>query len=343
MKISVIIPIYNMADSLEECIESIMQQTYEDYEVILVDDGSTDNSYEICKRYAEKQSNIVALHQENQGSGPARNAGIACATGDYYLFMDSDDTLATDAFQILAKRVEETQSDLYVFGYKLIYKSGDIKERAYGERRVSGDEVRADYSPYFSQVFQWGIQGAPWNKLFKATVIKTNNVEYPALRRHQDEVFISRYITHIKDVYFLEDCLYMHYANDAKLMWKKFPITYFDIMEQLYAYRKEEILPWNPDNKTIEALIYSEYINNVFRACFRLFDTSNPQSYGKRLKWYQENIYKRFEIKNYSFPVNLLGKGKCIQNRAFVFVVKHRMTWMLDLLVRMRIKVFTHS
>ena len=104
MRFSVIIPIYNVSAYLLECLDSVACQSYLDYEVICVDDGSTDDSYAITKRYIERNDHWQLIHQENQGLGSARNTGLKNATGDYVLFLDSDDRLRPDALRILSEK-----------------------------------------------------------------------------------------------------------------------------------------------------------------------------------------------------------------------------------------------
>lgn len=336
MLFSIIVPIYNMGDSLSSCVESIMKQEYKDFEVVLINDGSKDNSLELCNSLAQKYDNIIVYDQENQGSGPARNSGIRLAQGDYLLFIDSDDELENIALEILAKRIEETHNDLYVFGYSVRYKSGVIRTKGYDDKEESGEVVRKDYSPYFSSAFQYGIQGAPWNKLFKREVAVRYNIEYPALRRHQDEVFVSRFVAHIDSVRFLSDCLYIHSANDIGLIWKKYPSYYVDIVNALYGFRKEIILSW-VNNPTVEALIYSEYVNNLIRACFRAYNPDVCKSFVDRRRVYKEIITK-IEFRKIRYPKKYLPKGKIIQNLAFSFFSKHKLYFLLDILVKLRLK-----
>ena len=336
--ISIIIPIYNMADSLEKCINSILNQRFTDYELILIDDGSKDESYDICKKYAINYSNITAIHQDNQGSGPARNAGIRIANGDYLLFIDSDDELAGDALFYLNQRIIESNSDLYVFGYKVIDAAGRKKTKCYTNYDISGEEVRKDYSPFFMNLFDFGIQGAPWNKLFKTEIVRKYNILYPNLKRHQDEVFISRYVSYTSNVRFCNDILYTHFANDIKKVWNKYPSNYFDIVKSLYQYRKDIIIPWNPSNSKVESLIYSEYINNAIRACFRQFDKELVPSYSVRKEWYTNILFKEFEVRKLNYPKELLGDFKVLQNKMFIFAIKHQSAFLLDLIVKVRIK-----
>lgn len=111
-KISVIIPVYNSSGYLEECVNSILRQTYKNLEVVLVDDGSRDNSLELCKKLQSEDSRIVVSHQENAGPGAARNKGIEVATGDYIAFVDSDDSILDNMYEVLMALMQEHNADL---------------------------------------------------------------------------------------------------------------------------------------------------------------------------------------------------------------------------------------
>lgn len=113
--ISVIIPVYNVEKYLEECIDSVLSQTYKNYEIILVDDGSTDSSPEICDKYASEYENISVIHKENHGLSHTRNAGLTVAHGEYVYFLDSDDYIDSDAFTMLAEAIEKEKSDFLFF------------------------------------------------------------------------------------------------------------------------------------------------------------------------------------------------------------------------------------
>ena len=135
MKFSVIVPVYNVADYLKNCVESLLSQNCDDWEIILVDDGSTDGkSPALCDDYAEKHPELVrVIHQANGGLGAARNTGIETAKGEYLLFVDSDDTLTPDTLEQLSAWVEESHADMYVFGFLYVTENGEQT----GEPRLS--------------------------------------------------------------------------------------------------------------------------------------------------------------------------------------------------------------
>ena len=118
MKLSIIVPIYNVASYLLKCVDSLLAQDITDYEIILVDDGSPDNCPQICDEYAEKYDNIRVVHQENAGLSAARNTGIAAATGDYIMFVDSDDYLQPNTLGALLEQAEREQLDVLRFDYQ---------------------------------------------------------------------------------------------------------------------------------------------------------------------------------------------------------------------------------
>lgn len=116
-KFSVIIPVYNMEKYLSECVESVLSQNFKDFEIILVDDGSTDSSKEICDQYSDKYSFVYTIHQKNQGLSEARNTGIRMAKGNYLLFLDSDDFIKKNGLEILNKIVNENDPDIIINNY----------------------------------------------------------------------------------------------------------------------------------------------------------------------------------------------------------------------------------
>lgn len=328
-----------MADGIEPCIQSVLKQSNSNYELILVNDGSTDDSGKIITEYADKYPDVIkAVHQENQGSGFARNAGISVANGEYYLFIDADDLLDDHAVEILLDQVaRHDQPDLIVFGYNWVQADGKNNAKVYDNASFDGDDVRQNYERYFSQTFRWGIQGAPWNKLFKADVVKNHNVEYPSLRRHQDEVFICRYVAHTKNVIFVDSVLYTHFANDMKLFYQKYPSYYYDIVCQLFEFRKKIVETWNPNNEALKAEVYSEYINNVIRSAFRAF---NPEEGCKgvfdRIRWYKTH-FVHVEIRKCRYPREYISYSKSLQNKLIVFSLKNKCYVLFDMIVKIRI------
>ena len=160
---------YNAEIYIKNCLDSILKQKFRDYEVIIVDDGSTDNSKKICEEYVKKDDRIKLISKQNEGSGKARNVGIANSNGKYMYFPDADDVLAENALQIMEDEIKNNDADIYVFSYIELkrnnkeYKNEKIKNNYY----LKATEVRKEYEKYILEGPNY-IQGATWNKVFKS-------------------------------------------------------------------------------------------------------------------------------------------------------------------------------
>ena len=237
-KISVVIPVYNAEKDIDRCMQSIYNQTFTDYEVILVNDGSADQSLAKCRAHAEKDARIKVIDQENQGSGPARNAGIEAARGEYLYFCDADDEIAPNLLERVYAVAEETKVDLVVFSVhaKITDSKTGAVLREYDtakEERIFPD--RASFRQAFSKLYYEGVLfGAPYNKLFRAAVIRQNGVRFPDLRRGQDEVFNMRYYRYTSSCKIIPDALYLYYQFDDQGRNKKYRLNYFQTTTKTY-------------------------------------------------------------------------------------------------------------
>lgn len=303
--VSVVIPVYNMANSIKKCVESIRNQNYPNIEIIIVDDGSTDNTFKECCQLMEDDIRIRAFHTENQGSGPARNYGIDKAKGKYVYFPDADDFIEPNAISILVDAMKNGEFDLVVFGFSRVNSVGDkLFDKVYNESSQDAKVIRMNYSDYFLTMNKWGIQGAPWNKFFSLDTIKKYSIEYPALRRHQDDGFIGRYMCHATKVHFIPDILYTYYVNDLKKEWTKYPKDYLDAVKGLYQVRKETIMKWNKKDHKTHDLIRIEYISNFIKAIELGFSPKMNFSRKKRLFW-QIKMIEENKIYKISIPRKL--------------------------------------
>lgn len=309
--VSVIVPVYNMGDCLEKCIKSILDQDYSNFELILVDDGSKDNSLSVCNKLKDMDERISVIHTDNRGSGPARNTGIEHSKGEYLYFPDADDFLEPNALSLMVKAMLVEDVDLVVFGFKNVDLYGNVViEKKYEDRIVYSSELRNDYSECLGYRDKWGIQGAPWNKLFKASVVKDNNISYPSLRRHQDEGFISRFMCYSKKVHFIEPVLYKYYVNDLKKEWDKYPIDYIDIVMELYKIRKETIYTWNKNDHITHEKLTKEYICNIIKSLELTFSNKHNLNKVKRKETIVLMI-KKAKLDTMELP-SMLGKYQSI-------------------------------
>lgn len=299
--VSIVIPIYNMDNSLESCIRAILKQDYSNFELILVDDGSTDNSLAICNKLKSTDSRIKVIHTENKGAGPARNIGIKNSTGRYIFFPDADDKVEDSAISVLVNAMDNGKYDTVVFGYQSVNRRGKVViKKVYPEAYKDGTSIRANYSNYMGATRKYGIQGAPWNKFFDLELIKRNNIKYPSLRRHQDEGFIAKYMCYAKNVHFIGNILYIHYLNDLKTEWDKYPMDYINTVIELNKIKKETILLWNKEDILTQNLVVAEYISNIIKALELSFSPKMNLNKQSRRKWITNNVNKAglLSIKN---------------------------------------------
>ncbi len=177
--ISVIVPIYNVEDYLDKCINSILNQTYKNLEIILVDDGSPDNCPKMCDEYAKKDNRIKVIHKKNGGLSDARNKGIEIANGEYITFVDSDDYLSNDCIELLYINIVKYDSDISIGGHQVVYDNGKIINKYSNTEYVSTPKEVLDKILYSD-----GIDLSAWAKLYKRNLF--NNIKYPVGRIYED-------------------------------------------------------------------------------------------------------------------------------------------------------------
>ena len=225
-QISVIVPVYNTEQYLRQCLDSILCQTFSDFELILVDDGSSDNSGQICDEYALLDQRITVIHKVNCGVSSARNSGLKCALGQYIVFVDADDLINIDYFENLTS----VHADLVLSSFDDYWP--DTKKRIeyqakYGEFIIKNENdivayLKGGYAP-----------GFVWGKLFLNQIIKKYKICFDETQKHSEDIlFIGDYIKHINYIYKLNYCGYHHcqYKSDtlSNVAMKKPLITRMD-------------------------------------------------------------------------------------------------------------------
>lgn len=240
-KVSVIIPVYNVECYLARCLDSVLAQTYTDFELILVDDGSTDASPAICDSYARKDERVRVFHQENKGVSAARNLGIEESRGEFISFIDSDDWVEPDYCETLVNGIQD--SDVCFVGMKWHYGDGSVVTYLQAPFRVEGklavEQAIVDMHVNSQQMNYFGYT---WNKVFKGDVIRGFNVRFPlALRVHEDEVFAYEYCLHIRSLRVLDKEIYHYRILDSglthrpksALQWKLYADSLWNILSHI--------------------------------------------------------------------------------------------------------------
>ena len=205
-KLSVIVPVYNVELYLEECIHSLLKQTYENLEIILVDDGSTDRSGEICENFALMHHNIRVVHQCNQGLPHARNTGIKAASGEYVCFVDSDDRVKSSMYETMIRALEDSEADMSVCNFERFDKTGvhafSLRYRDAIIELVPGNE---------EEFFEIAIDSS-CNKIYRLNTITENALlfEDKSVVSQEDFWFLVRYCSHISRIATISASLYQY-------------------------------------------------------------------------------------------------------------------------------------
>lgn len=223
MLISVIVPIYKVERYLNKCVDSILNQTFTDFELILVDDGSPDNCGRICDEYAEKDNRIHVIHKENGGLSDARNAGLNYATGEYIVFVDSDDFIEPDLLEKAYSTIVKGY-DIVSFGFNVIGVDGSISAIIHPE---VGKELRfekqADYLEFILKIFMnWRVGWEAWSRIYRRDIIEKYELRFEDNSRifAEDMYFNFCYIVHTKTMYAMKDCLYNYLRRNDSIMGK---------------------------------------------------------------------------------------------------------------------------
>lgn len=215
--VSVIIPVYNVEKYLDRCIESIVSQTYEDIEIILVDDGSTDSSPEICDLWVEKDNRIKVIHKANAGAGWARNTGLDKSTGNYILFVDSDDYIDNKTVEECLAVALRDKSDVVMYGRTDVDNIGNKKIKPINSNKFifKNDEVSEIVLPGLF-INQRGFGVGVCGKMFRSDVISDNNLRFRSEREFlsEDSLFLIELFANIKTVSILPENYYYYFQNN---------------------------------------------------------------------------------------------------------------------------------
>lgn len=214
--VSIVVPIYNVENYLEKCINSIVDQTYRELEIILVDDGSKDGSPDICNNWKEKDSRIRVIHKVNGGLSSARNAGLEVASGEYIMFEDSDDWLENDIVEKCVERIEKDDSDMVIFGYKKVDEKGkELGSFTFGNKTYSQEELSEQLH---RRILEMSF-GYAWNKLYRLSVIKESGVKNDLkVIDREDLHFNLKLLVNINKISFIEEIGYNYLQRRTSLL-----------------------------------------------------------------------------------------------------------------------------
>lgn len=231
-KISVILPIYNVEKFLKQSVESVLNQTYKNLEIILVDDGTKDSSDKMCDEYAKKDSRIKVIHKENGGLSTARNAGLDIATGKYVMFLDADDFFEPNSCEVLYNEIEKRQADYVVGNYIHVTHDGIKWENPLFDPNLY-DNFKLSITDYQKSFFV--MNSVVWNKIFRRDFIEQNKLRFIPKALAEDAIFSTYCYVHTDNAYFINDVVYNYRQNEENVsISTNCTKTYFERLNESY-------------------------------------------------------------------------------------------------------------
>lgn len=278
-KVSIIVPFYNVQNYIEKCLDSLVNQTLEDIEIIIVNDGSKDNSYIIAKEYAKKYPHkIKYVEKENGGLGDARNYGIPYATGEYIAFLDSDDYVETNMYEEMYKKAKEENSDLVECDFIWEYPN---KKR---------EDIGTLYKGKHEMITK--IRVVAWNKLIKREILEKTKTQFSKGYRYEDVEFTYKLVPYINKVSFLKKP-FIHYIqreNSISNLQNERTKEIFNVLNNVIVYYKENGI-YDEYKQELE-YIYTRYL--LCSSLLRIVKIQDKDIRNKLIKMTWENLNTKF-------------------------------------------------
>lgn len=333
-QVSIIVPVYNVEKYLQQCIESLVNQSYQNVEILLIDDGSKDTGGQVCDYFAKKYKKISTFHKTNSGLGLTRNYGLERIHGDYVTFVDSDDYLHQDAIQRLVDGLDNGKNDTVIGGFTKITDEGkEIYTETYPEEVIDNDQV---YSHLFNRMLgsspdnHDSIKPSVWNTLYSVRLIKAHNLRFVSEREliSEDIVWDSDYYRFSKSVKVVTSSSYYYRYNPTSLSQTYKPDRFARSIK-FYEYMIDRM------SKTeIAEDAWLRQTKNLFIAVRTCFSQGTDRSFNE--------IYQSIaEICNDTILQNAIAKYPVkrldIKQRAFLMMIKNKWVGILATLAKNRI------
>lgn len=319
MKVSMIVPVYNMEKRLNKCLDSLINQTYKDIEIIVVNDGSMDHSLDIIREYQAKDSRLKVINQRNMGISEARNNGLAIATGDYICFTDSDDYVELDMIEELVNKMTTDKSDIVVCDYYM-FDDQTRKVMTVGYDELFGGSI------YDNPNIIKDIDFAPWNKIYKKELF--DGVKFPVNTKYEDFEAILKVFGKASKITKLNKPLYDYYFNMSGETRNQTPKN-MDMLK--IAINLEEYFDFNGKNVILRDAYVSTISEKLLHSASTLFKITSLKVCLK----YINDVYKYLD--KYPKWKKLYKKNK-IDSKYIKFIRGHK--FMLKLYAILRITLY---
>lgn len=330
-KVSIIVPIYNVEKYLDRCMNSLVNQTLKEIEIIMVDDGSPDNCPKMCDEWAKKDSRIKVVHKKNGGLGYARNSGLDVATGEYVAFVDSDDFVKTDMYEVLYNNVEKENADTIYCGFYKYWNDKTIKEfRNVDQLTVFEGQDLIDFSLDFvgspvEKKKDWKYEMSVWHSLYSNEIIQRHNIHFRSEREilSEDIVFQELYLPNSqKTLYLPEPYYYYCFDNNESLTHASYDASRYTRTLALYKCLYELTQERDPKCLRAQRFLIAYLRGNTYKIISSRFTHKKTISYLKdycsKEVWCHID-YPIHKLEFHSFVIAFLQKHR-MENTLIAFV-----------------------
>lgn len=320
MKISVIMPVYNCSKYMKKSIDSIINQTFNDFELILIDDGSNDDSGKICDSYAAKDNRIKAFHTASYGPSYARNLGLDKAAGKYVTYVDSDDYLDKNAFKIMLKNLKEDTEILFYPNYNDIYEDGEyVITRNNCISRINIDDNEEFMDKYTCLMENFYVNQV-WNKLYKKSFMdKYKPISPVSIKRAEDILFNLQLYVHLQKAIVIEIPLYHYVNHKSSSICSSFKLDSFKYVEEVYIGNLKCLKSWN--EKAVNTLnnFFIKDLNINFNS---LYNKDCSLSYDEKKSYVKGIIYDE-TVRKCIKSTKVIG----YRNKITALLIKFKCSW----------------
>lgn len=339
--ISVIIPIYNVEKYLPQCLESVINQTYRNLEVICINDGSPDNSLEILEEYKKKDSRIKVINQQNQGLAGARNTGLDIACGEFIFFLDSDDWLPLNAIELLYNKQKEEKADIVIGGRSTITfkKELEFLPKDYGRTLTFEEYIEKSFKDS-------NFRAVAWGKLYKREIIQKNKLYFPKGLLYEDLLFVMKYLYYSNKIVILSKDIYNYRYNRENSIVNSINIKDIDCLKNVDEL--ERFFIEKKFKEILEKDYYVKYIMEwiIYATIGKFFKKSIEYKFFK--KYIIELKKNKIFIKYTRMYLKLFFTETCkmklifIRNKVYLYLInsnKLYLSYLYILIYRIIIKV----
>lgn len=334
---SVIIPVYNKEAYIEECINSVVNQSFTDIEIIIVDDGSTDNSAKVCEKCASKDERIRFISKSNTGVSDTRNFALKSAKGEYISFVDADDYIEIDTYAKCYEEVQHQKSDACYFGRRSVGvdpKTSPVvtieKNMIYEKEQIASEFVKYFFGGLKGENTRKYITGSSCTAVYNKTIIEKNNICFPMLRQNEDSIFNLRFCFYARKISVIRDVLYNNrvLATSASRCYNPERLLSF---KGSYLEKKKMVLQFTSCDDANDRVEYN-FINMVCRCIMQEITYMNSNgfkgSYDKIMSYVSDEDV--ISVIN-NVDKNMFGTKRRIQ----LFMIKNKMVLFLILYYKM--------